>query len=92
MPESDFPQIIQACTWLAHCFVEKDVPEASFKWYEKALKYAKDDDTRAAIHYELASASETAGLKEQALKHFMEVYATNIDFRDVGERIRALKS
>ncbi len=27
-----------------------------------------------------------------ALKHFMEVYGSNIDYRDVAERIKALKS
>lgn len=87
-----FPQIMQAYTWLAHCFVEKEVPEASFRWFQRALNVASDDSTRAAIHYELASAYEMADRKNEALQHFMEVYTTNIDFRDVGERIRALKS
>lgn len=87
-----FAQTMQVYTWLAHCFVEKGVPEASFKWFQRALQFAADDETRAAIHYELASAYETAGMKNEALRSFMEVYTTNIDFRDVGERIRALKS
>lgn len=87
-----FSQTMQVYTWLANCFVEKGVPEASFKWFQRALQFAADDETRAAIHYELASAYETAGMKNEALRSFMEVYTTNIDFRDVGERIRALKS
>ena len=44
------------------------------------------------LHYELASAYESAGDKPSALKHFMEVYGRNIDYRDVAERIKALKS
>ena len=51
-----------------------------------------DGDTRTALHYELASAYETAGNKPTALNHFMEVYGSNIDYRDVAERIKALKS
>jgi tetratricopeptide (TPR) repeat protein len=88
-----FPQIMQACTWLAQCFLEKGVPEAAVRWYEKALTVpGLDGQTRVALHYELACAFETAGDKPSALKHFMDVYGNNIDYRDVTERIKALKS
>ena len=88
-----FPQIMQTYTWLAQCFLEKGVPEAAVRWYEKALAVPSiDGETRVALHYELASAFETAGDKASALKHFMDVYGSNIDYRDVAERIKALKS
>jgi tetratricopeptide (TPR) repeat protein len=88
-----FPQIMQTYTWLAQCFLEKGVPEAAVRWYEKALKMPTlDGETRVALHYELAAAYETAGDKTSALKHFMDVYGSNIDYRDVAERIKALKS
>jgi len=88
-----FPQIMQTYTWLAQCFLEKGVPEAAVRWYDKALKMPTiDGETRVALHYELAAAYETAGDKTSALKHFMDVYGSNIDYRDVAERIRALKS
>ena len=87
-----FTQNMQAFTWLANCFVEKGVPEASFKWYQKALAEADSEETRTAIHYELARAYEAAGMKPEAIKHFMEVYSANIDYRDVAERIKHLKS
>jgi hypothetical protein len=32
-----------------------------------------------------------AGEVEDALKNFFQVYAANIDYRDVGERITALQ-
>ena len=51
-----------------------------------------DQETRTALNYELAAAHEAAGDKALALKHFMEVYGSNIDYRDVAERIKALKS
>ncbi len=88
-----FPQIMQTYTWLAQCFLEKGVPEAAVRWYDKALNVPTiDGETRVALHYELASAYETAGDKPSALKHFMDVYGSNIDYRDVAERIKALKS
>ncbi len=88
-----FPQIMQTYTWLAQCFLEKGVPEAAVRWYDKALNVPTiDSETRVALHYELASAHESAGDKSSALRHFMDVYGSNIDYRDVAERIKALKS
>jgi pilus assembly protein FimV len=88
-----FPQLMQTYTWLAQCFLDKGVPQAAIRWYEQALKIPGiDGETRIALHYELASAYEGAGNRSAALNHFMEVYGTNIDYRDVAERIKALKS
>ncbi|MGB6811264.1 MAG: tetratricopeptide repeat protein, partial [Candidatus Sulfotelmatobacter sp.] len=88
-----FPQVMQTYTWLAQCFLDKGLPEAAIRWYQKALSAPGiDEETRTALHYELAAAYETAGDKASALKHFMEVYGRNIDYRDVAERIKPLKS
>jgi tetratricopeptide (TPR) repeat protein len=83
---------MQAYIWLAHCFMEKGVPMAAARWYEKALKVPNlQQENRLALYYELASAQEAAGDKQAALRNFMEVYGTNIDYRDVADRIKALK-
>jgi len=88
-----FSQTMQTYTWLAQCFLDKGVPQAAIRWYDKALTApGVDEDARTALHYELAAAYETAGDKPSALKHFMEVYGRNIDYRDVAERIKPLKS
>jgi len=87
-----FAQPVQAYTWLASCFVEKGVPEASYMWYERALTIAPDTEARAAILYELGAAYESANDREKAKETFTKVMAINIDFRDVGERIKALKT
>ncbi len=88
-----FPHIMQTYTWLSQCFLDKGIPEAAIRWYEKALKLPTiDTETRTALHYELAASYETAGDKVAALNHFMEVYGSNIDYRDVAERIKSLKS
>jgi pilus assembly protein FimV len=88
-----FPHLMQAYTWLAQCFLDKGVPEAAIRWYEKALSLPGiDGETCTALHYELGSAYESAANKPLALKHFMEVYGSNIDYRDVAERVKGLKS
>ena len=88
-----FAQPMQTYTWLAQCFLDKGVPEAAIRWYEKALKIpGLDNEARLAINYELGSACETALDKPAALRHFTDVYGSNIDYRDVAERIQALKS
>ncbi|HEY6348811.1 MAG TPA: tetratricopeptide repeat protein [Candidatus Angelobacter sp.] len=90
---NNFSQPIQAYTWLAQCLVDKGVPEASLRWYEKALQLPGLDHTsRCAIYYDLGSAYEASGDKKSALANFMEVYSSNIDFRDVASRIKVLKS
>jgi tetratricopeptide (TPR) repeat protein len=88
-----FSQPIQAYTWLAQCLVDKGVPEAAVRWYKQALQLPRlDDGSRCAIYYDLATAYEASGDKKSALNNFMEVYGSNIDFRDVASRIKALKS
>ena len=82
----------QAYIWLATCFVEKSVPEVSIKWFLRALETAPDDEAHTAVNYELANAFEAAGRKREALDHFLEVYGSNIDYRDVATRIRELRA
>jgi tetratricopeptide (TPR) repeat protein len=88
-----FPQLMQTYTWLAQCFLDKGVPEAAIRWYAQALKIPNlDGESSTALHYELGSAFELANDKPEALQHFLQVYGSNIDYRDVAERIKALKS
>jgi tetratricopeptide (TPR) repeat protein len=88
-----FSQPIQAYTWLAQCLVDKGAPEAAVRWYQSALHLpGLDDGSRCAIYYDLALAFEASGDKKSALANLMEVYGSNIDFRDVASRIKALKS
>jgi pilus assembly protein FimV len=90
---NNFSQPVQAYTWLAQCLVDKGVPEAAVRWYQRALQLpGLDHNSRCAIYYDLGSAFEASGDKKSALANFMEVYGSNIDFRDVASRIKVLKS
>jgi tetratricopeptide (TPR) repeat protein len=88
-----FSQPIQALTWLAQCLVDKGAPEAAVRWYQKALQLpGLDSGSRCSIYYDLGAAYQAAGDNKSALTNFMEVYGSNIDFRDVASRIKALKA
>jgi tetratricopeptide (TPR) repeat protein len=88
-----FSQPIQALTWLAQCLVDKGAPEAAVRWYQRALQLpGLDSGSRCSIYYDLASAYQASGDDKAALTNFMEVYGSNIDFRDVASRIKALKA
>jgi len=87
-----FPHILQTYTWLATCLVEKELPEASIRWYERALAIAPDEQSRSAIHYDMAGALEMAGQKQEALQHLLQVLGTNIDYRDTADRVRDLRA
>jgi tetratricopeptide (TPR) repeat protein len=84
---------MQAYTWLAQCLVDKGAPQAAIRWYEKALRVGGiSEDSRLAVFYDMGNALEVAGNKKDALDKFMEVYGSNIDYRDVAERIRSLRA
>jgi hypothetical protein len=88
-----FSQVMEAYTWLADCFVQNGMPEAGVHWYMKALQVpGLDEERTVAVHYELACAYEASGDLTSARGHFMHVLSSNIDYRDVAERIKALKS
>jgi pilus assembly protein FimV len=87
-----FPRVIESYTWLAQCLVDKGVPQAAIKWYERALRVSGiTNDATLAVHYDMGCAFQAAGNNTAALAHFMEVYGTNIDYRDIAERIKSLQ-
>jgi tetratricopeptide (TPR) repeat protein len=87
-----FRYAMQCCTLLGLAFVEKGQPGIAAIWYERALRTpGLGPDSVLALRYDLGVAQESAGDHEAALKSFSHVYAMNIDYRDVAERISALQ-
>ena len=80
-----------ACIALAQCFTEQGKTNLAVGQLEKASKRLNGtEDEWAAVVYELASALEMVGKVEEAKKHFEEVYAQDISYRDVANRLAAL--
>jgi tetratricopeptide (TPR) repeat protein len=86
------PHLLQACSLLAICFMEKKMPAIAVRWYVRALETpGLDEEALLALQYDLGVAYEQAGDSRHALERFTEVYSQNIDFRDVAEKIRELQ-
>jgi pilus assembly protein FimV len=87
-----FPYTMQCCTLLGLAFMDKGQPGVAAIWYDRALRTPDlDPESVLALRYDLGVAQESAGEPAAALKTFSQVYAMNIDYRDVGERIAALQ-
>jgi len=87
-----FRYTMQCCTLLGLAFMEKGQPAIAAIWYERALRTPDmDPESTLALRYDLGVAQESAGEPDAALKSFSQVYAMNIDYRDVAERIAALQ-
>ncbi len=83
---------MQCCTLLGLAFMEKGQPGIAAIWYERALLTpGVEPESILALRYDLGVAQESAGEPEAALKSFSQVYAMNIDYRDVADRIAALQ-
>jgi tetratricopeptide (TPR) repeat protein len=82
---------LQCCTLLGLSFMEKGQPSIAAMWYQRALRIPDlDSETQLALRFDLGVAQDLSGDSAAALKSFAEVYATNIDYRDVAERLAAL--
>jgi tetratricopeptide (TPR) repeat protein len=87
-----FRYAMQCSTLLGLAFMEKNQPDIAAIWYERALSTpGLDSESKLALRYDLGVAQESAGDLEAALKSFSQVYAVNIDYRDVAERIASLQ-
>lgn len=81
-----------ACaTLLGHCFMQQGMPHLALKWYERSLETSDlTKDEKQGVWYELAAAYEADGNIEHAGRYYEQVYAENVNFRDVSERIRSI--
>jgi tetratricopeptide (TPR) repeat protein len=86
-----FRYAMQCSTLLGLAFMEKGQPGIAAIWYERALKTpGLDQESILALRYDLGVAQELAGDTHAAFTSFQQVYAMNIDYRDVSERIALL--
>jgi tetratricopeptide (TPR) repeat protein len=87
-----FPYAMNCATLLALSFVDKGEPKIASLWYQRALETPRlDQETVMALRYDLGVALDLAGESSAALDSFRQVYAMNIDYRDVADRIATLQ-
>jgi tetratricopeptide (TPR) repeat protein len=87
-----FPYAMNCAILLALSFVDKGEPKIASLWYQRALETPRlDQETIMALRYDLGVALDLAGESSAALDSFRQVYAMNIDYRDVSDRIASLQ-
>ena len=78
---------------LGQTFLQKAEPEAALRSLERGLAAPCDvEEERVGIYYYLGLAHETMGDKDTALDFYDRVFALDINFADVTERLRALRA
>jgi len=90
-PNDGSKRFFQCANLMGHCFMESGMANLASVWYHRALE-VKDlnEDEQQGIWYELARAYEAGGDVENAGRYFEQVYAENVDYRDVGECLKRL--
>jgi len=87
-PTDEDGKYLQCSTLLGHCFMEKDMPKLAVMWFTRAYEVeGLNSDERQALQYELANAHEANGDIDKAREQFEEIYAFDVDYRDVSERL-----
>ncbi|MGC2422686.1 MAG: tetratricopeptide repeat protein [Candidatus Acidiferrales bacterium] len=87
-----FPYTMNCSTLLALSFMDKGEPKIASLWYRRALDLpGLDQETILALRYDLGLSLESAGESTEALDSFRQVYAINIDYRDVADHIAELQ-
>ncbi|HEY6443070.1 MAG TPA: tetratricopeptide repeat protein [Candidatus Acidoferrales bacterium] len=87
-----FRYAMNCSTLLAVCFMDKGEPRIAALWYQEALELpGLEQETILALRYDLGVSLDMAGEADAALDNFRQVYAMNIDYRDVSDRIATLQ-
>ena len=77
---------------LGQCFVEKRQYQIALTILARALTdKAYGDETLVGVLYLLGYASESLGQMDEALKYYERVFAVDIQFRDIGDRLAAVE-
>ncbi len=85
-------RFFQCSNLLGHCFVEKQMPNLALMWFQRSLETPDlNAEERLALYYEVASAYESGGELEKALEYFERLYAEDVDFRGVSQRLDRLR-
>lgn len=87
----DARYLVDCCSLLATCFLEKGFPELAVKWYKEGLDSPSiTEDETLGLWYELANLYVAIGEADQAREQFVEIYGINSSYRDVGNRLEEL--
>jgi tetratricopeptide (TPR) repeat protein len=83
---------VRAYEALGQCFVEKDQYQVAASVLSRAIAIGDGDDHHlVGVLYLLGRATEALSRNRDALDYYQRVFAVDIEFRDVADRIRAIE-
>ncbi len=84
-------QRIRAYEALGQCFIDRAEYDVAITVLSRALREpGLEDDDLIAVLYLLGYAAEENGQARDAAAYYQRVFAIDIDFRDVGERLKMM--
>ncbi len=90
-PNDKTQRHLQCCHFLGHCFMDKQMPKLAVRWFEKALESKEiSEDEKQALNYEIAIAFEADGDADSAFKYYEQIYAVDVEYRDVASKMKQL--
>ncbi|HEX3558579.1 MAG TPA: tetratricopeptide repeat protein [Pyrinomonadaceae bacterium] len=91
-PGDGTPRYLRCCNMLGHCFMEKGMPRPAALWFKRGLAApGHTEDEYQAMRYDLGTAYERMGDTDRAIEVLSEVYAIDVSYRGVAERLRELQ-
>ena len=85
-------RFFQCCNLLGLCFMESNMPNLALMWYRRAMETPNlREEEKQALLYEIGIAYEMGGEKPKALEYFEQIYAVDVDYRDVSSRLESLR-
>ncbi|HYY93969.1 MAG TPA: tetratricopeptide repeat protein [Pyrinomonadaceae bacterium] len=91
-PGDGTPRYLHCCNMLGHCFMEKGMPRPAALWFKRGLAApGHTEDEYQAMRYDLGTAYERLGDTDRAIEILSEVYAIDVSYRGVAERLRELQ-
>jgi len=85
-------RFFHCCNLLGICFMEKQMPNIALMWYKRALETPNlKDEEKQALWYEIGNAYKVGGEQAKAIEYFEQIYAVNVDYRDVSVHLRSLQ-
>lgn len=84
---------IQCCNMLGVCFKAKNLAKPAIMWFQRGLTIPnRSEDEYQALRYDIGLCYEELGDFNQAIEAFMEVYAIDVNYRQVSEKLRELQA
>jgi tetratricopeptide (TPR) repeat protein len=91
-PTSGDGNYFNCCNMLGFCFLKNNMARPSAVWYKRGLEAPnRSDEEYQAMRFDLAGAHEQLKEYKKALECLQEVYALDINYRDVGSKIREIE-